>query len=141
MQLVSHEVGEDNHKVLIAIDAKREDAEYQSILDKVIAYGKAVATTAANGELHVVYAYSGSEDFRYVTDIAKRVDIDTTRVHAVGGKPDQAIVETARDINADMIIIGLSTKSTLTNRIFGSMTGRLLNNIDHDILIVIPDHE
>jgi universal stress protein E len=142
VQLVSSEVVEDLQKVLIAVDAKREDKEYLAIFDAVVAYGKAVEATAReNGELHAVYAYSGTDDFRYITDIAKRVGIDTSRVHEIEGKPDEAIVEVAREIDAQIIVIGLSTKNTLTNRIFGNMVDHLLNNIDHDILIVVPEED
>lgn len=141
VQLVSSEVLEDLHKVLIAVDVKKEDEKYQSILDSIIAFGNAVAASNANGELHAVSAYSSSDDFRYVTDIAKRVGIDTSRVHEVEGKPDEVIAEVAREIKAHLIIIGLSTKSTLSNRIFGHMVDRLLNNIDHDIIVVVPEEE
>lgn len=141
VQLVSSAVLEDLHKVLIAVDLKREDAKYQTLLDSVIAFGNAVAASHENGELHAVSAYSTSEDFRYVTDIAKRVGIDTSRVHEMEGMPEEVIAEVARDIDADLIIIGLSTKSTLANRIFGHMVDRLLNNIDHDIIVVVPEEE
>ncbi len=141
VQLVSSEVVEDLHRVLIAVNAKKDDEENNRIFNAVVAYGKAVAATNKNGELHAVYAYSGSDEFRHLTDIAKRVDIDTSHVHEVEGNPEEAIVEVAKQINAQIIIIGLSTKGTLVNRIFGNMVDRLLNNIDHDILVVIPEEE
>jgi nucleotide-binding universal stress UspA family protein len=59
----------------------------------------------------------------------------------VNGTPEEAIVEVAKEINAQIIIVGMSTKNTLTNRIFGSMIDRLLNSIDQDILIVIPEND
>ncbi|MBT7953470.1 MAG: universal stress protein [Gammaproteobacteria bacterium] len=140
VQLVSSNVVEDLEKVLISVDVKREDEKYQGILNSVIAYGKAVESSAHDkGELHAVYSYSGSDEFRHLTDIAKRIEIDTSRVHAVQGNPEEGIVEVAKEIEADIIVVGLSTKSTLANRIFGSMVDRLLNNIDHDILIVVPE--
>ncbi|MFT5133369.1 MAG: nucleotide-binding universal stress UspA family protein [Gammaproteobacteria bacterium] len=139
--MVSSAAVGDLYKVLIAVDIKREDEKYQAIMDAVVAYGKTVAASHENGEVHAVSAYSGSEDFRHVTDIAKRVGIDTSRIHEVQGKPDKAIVEVAREIGAHIIIVGLSTKSTLSNRIFGSMIDRLLNNVDHDIMVVIPEIE
>jgi universal stress protein E len=138
VQLVSSEVIDDLYKVLISVDTKREDEGYQTILDSVIAYGKTVAATNEKGEVNAVYAYSGSENFEHVTKIAKRLDIDTNNVHIHGGNPEVAIAEVAKEVGAQMIIIGLSTKSSLKNRIFGNIVDKLLNSVEHDILVVIP---
>ncbi len=140
VQLVSTEVVSDLTRALIALDPKREDEKDQSIFQSVVTWGKAVKESAhENGELHAVYAYTSSDEFRNVGDVAKRSGIDPSHIHQVYGRPEEAIVEVANEIDAQIIIIGLSTKSTLTNRIFGSMMDRLLNNIDRDILVVIPD--
>jgi len=138
VQLVSSEVIDDLYKVLISVDTKREDEEYQAILDSVIGYGKTVAATNEKGEVHAVYAYSGSENFEHVTKIAKRLDIDTDNVHVHGGSPEVAIAEVSKEVGAQIIIIGFSTKSSLRNRIFGNIVDKLLNSIEHDILVVIP---
>jgi hypothetical protein len=37
------------------------------------------------------------------------------------------------------VIIGLSTKSSLYNRVFGSTAEWLLNNLQQDILVVVPE--
>ncbi len=141
VQLVSSEVVGDLYKVLIAVDTKREDERYRAIFDSVVAFGKFVAGTHENGELHAVYAFSDSEDFEHVTDIAKRIDIDTDNVHVVSGNPEEAIAEAAREIDAQILVIGLSTKSTLTNRIFGHIVDDLLHIVENDVLIVLPENE
>ena len=141
VQLVSSEVIEDLNRVLISVDTKREDEEYQAILDSVVAYGKSVAATNENGEVHAVYAYSGSDNFEHVTKIAKRLGIDTKNVHVHGGNPAVAIAEVAKEVNAQLVIIGLSTKSSLKNRIFGNIVDKLVNSIEHDILVVIPQEK
>ena len=138
VQLVSSEVKSDLHKVLISVDTKREDEEYLKVFDAVVDFGRTVTSTNENGELHVVYAYSDSEDFEHVTDIAKRVGVDTDFVHVTGGDPEDAIAEVAKKIDAHLVIIGLSTRSTLSNRFFGNVVDGLLNNLEHDILVVVP---
>ncbi|MBL1141093.1 MAG: universal stress protein [Proteobacteria bacterium] len=138
VQLVSSEVASDLYKVLIAVDTTRTDEKYQKIFEAVVEFGKTVAGSHDKGELHVVHAYSSSEDFQHVTDIARRVGVDSDYVHVNGNELEDAIVEVAENINADIIVIGLSTRSTLANRIFGNRVDKLLNNIDRDILVVIP---
>ena len=136
---VTSEVSNDTQKVLMTIDAYRKDKAYKRIFDAVIAYGKAAAASYDNGELHVVYAYSGSREFVHITDLAKRTGVETSRVHVAGGEPEEIIVEVAKEIDAELIVMGVSTKSTLTNRVFGYTTEYCLNNIDNDILVVITE--
>ena len=141
VQLVSSEVVDDLYKVLVAVDATREDEQYRKILDSVIGYGKTVAASNENGELHAVHAYEEQDHFAHVTDVAKLVGIDTDKIHVKGGAPEKAIAGVANEIDAQIIVIGLSTKSTLKNRLFGSIIDGLLNNTSHDILVVIPEHD
>ncbi len=141
VQLVSSEVIGDLYKVLIAVDTKRNEEKYQPIFNAVVNYGKFVASTNEKGELHAVYAYSGSENFEHVTDIAKRVGIETENVHVAGGDPEDAIAEVARKIDAQILIIGLSTRSTLANRIFGHIVDKLLHVVENDIMVILPENE
>lgn len=138
VRLVSTESYDKSHKVLITIDATREDDKYDDILNGIIAYGRAIANSYDDGELHAVHVYDNQDSFRHVTDIAKRVGTDTEFVHVVGGKPEVAIVELAQQLDAQVIVVGLSTRSTLMNRFTGYMTDKLLNNIDRDIMLVVP---
>jgi len=124
--------------VLVAVDCKRESAEYNEILDEALAHGRRASTVTRNGELHVVNAYSTQDDYIHVTDVVKRTGVDAKFVHVVGAEPEQAIARVAEDINAALVIIGLSTKSNLVNRVFGSTAEWLLNNLTQDILVVIP---
>lgn len=124
--------------VLVAVDCKRESAGYNKILDEALAHGRRASTVTRNGELHVVNAYSTQDDYVHVTDVVKRTGVDTNFVHVVGDEPEQAIARVAEEINAALVIIGLSTKSSLVNRVFGSTAEWLLNNLTQDILVVIP---
>ncbi len=138
VRLVSTEDYDKSHKVLIAFDAKREDENYLALFNEMIGYAHAIKDTYDDGELHAVHVYGSQDDFRHITDISKRLDISTDFVHVVGGKPEEAIVEVAKKIDAQVIVVGLSTKSALMNRLKGYMIDKLLNNIDRDILVVVP---
>lgn len=138
VQFVSSDVVSDLHKVLIAVDTTRTDEKYQKIYNAVVEFGKTVASSHEQGELHVVHVYSSSDDFQHVTDVARHVGVDPRYVHVNGNELEVAIAEVAENIDADIIVIGLTTRSTLANRIFGNRVDKLLNNIRRDILVVIP---
>ena len=136
--LVSTDRPDQPQNVLMAVNTRREDEQHQKILDTIIDYGNAASGAYEHSELHAVYAYAAQDEFEHVTDIAKRLNIDTERVHASVGEPEQVITEVAEKVNADVVVVGLSTRSTLANRIFGNIVDKLLNHMDHDILVVVP---
>jgi universal stress protein E len=124
-------------KILTAIDINRTDKKYKEIMDLVIAHSKSVAESR-KAELHVVNAYIDQDDYVHVTDVAKKVGVPSKNVHVVGAQPEQAILQVVKEINAEMVIMGLSTRSKLASRIFGYTSEWLLNNLVQDVFVIIP---
>jgi len=131
---------DDTGKLLMAVDINREDKKYEEILELVIEHGLSIAK-ARNAELHVVNAYVDQDDYVHVNDVAKRVGVPSSQVHVVGAQPEQAILQVAKKINAEMVIMGLSTKSKLASRISGFTSEWLLNHLSQDLFVIIPKKE
>jgi len=127
----------DSGKLLMAVDINRADTKYKEILDLVIEHSQSVAN-ARGAELHVVNAYIDQDDYVHVSDVAKRVGVPSKQVHVVGAQPEQAILQVAKKINAEMVILGLSTKSKLASRISGFTSEWLLNHLSQDLFVIIP---
>ena len=136
--LIKSEEANQSHKILIAIDATRSDDKYINMRDNILEYGKEMAAAYEDGELHAVQSYADQDEYIHVRDMVKLTGLDREHVHVVGGEPEQAIAAKAEEINAQVIIIGLSTKSSLVNRVFGSTGEWLLNNLNYDLLVVFP---
>ena len=137
--LAKSEEANQSHKILAAIDANRTDSRYVNIRDDIIEYGKEMAAAYVDGELHAVHSYADQDEYIHVRDMVKLTGLDREHVHVVGSEPEQAIAMKAEEINAQVIIIGLSTKSSLVNRVFGSTGEWLLNNLNYDLLVVFPE--
>jgi nucleotide-binding universal stress UspA family protein len=124
-------------KILCAIDINRKDKRYKEIMKLVINHAQSVAESR-KARLHVVNAYIDQDDYVHVTDVAKLVGIPNRNVHVVGAQPEQAIYQVATEIDAEMVIMGLSTKSKLANRLFGYTSEWLLNSLTQDVYVIIP---
>jgi universal stress protein E len=135
--LLANSDSKDTGKILCAADINRTDKKYMAIMDIVLSRSKSIAE-ARKSELHVVNAYTEQEDYVHVADVAKKVGIPSKNVHVVGGQPEQVIVQVAGEVNAEMVIIGLSARSKLRNRIFGYTSEWLLNNLHQDVYVIIP---
>lgn len=128
-----------SYKILAAVDPNRESERYRNLLNSILDMGRMIESTHAHegGEFHVVYAYSDSDDYMHVTDLAKAIGVDPERAHVVSGRPEEAVKKTAEKLDAYLVIIGLTTASAVTNRLFGATSDWILNNIDHDLLVMI----
>lgn len=138
--LVKSEESNQSHKILIAIDATRTEERYVNMRENIIEYGKEMAAAYEDGELHAVHSYADQDEYIHVRDMVKLTGLDGDHVHVVGGEPEQVIAMKAEEINAQVILIGLSTKSSLVNRVFGSTGEWLLNNLNYDLLVVFPEN-
>jgi universal stress protein E len=136
--LLVNSESKDTGKILCAIDINRDEKKYQEIMKLVLERAKSIAESR-KAELHVVNAYVDQDDYVHVTDVAKKVGIPTKNVHVIGAQPEQAIAQVANEINAEMVIMGLSTKSKLRSRVFGYTSEWLLNNLHQDLYVIIPN--
>ena len=105
-------------------------------LENMSEYARAAEESYNNGELHVVCAFEGSDQYVHVTDLSRVTGVDSERCHIIGGLTERVIQETADKLDAELIIIGTSRTSKLKGLLFGSTTEWLLNNVDRDIMVV-----
>lgn len=127
------------YRILAAVDPSRDGARYKKLFDSVMKVSRHIeaAHTGKGAELHVVYAYSDQDHYMHVTEVANATGVEASRVHVVGGRPEEAIEKVAGDLDAYLVIIGTSTGSAVTNRVFGATTDWILNNVHYDILVIM----
>jgi universal stress protein E len=123
-----------SNKILAAVDVARDEVRYRKLFESVMQTGRDIEKAHADisAELHVLYAYTTQEDYRHVTDVAKATGVDASRIHVVGGRPEEAIEKVAGELNTYLVIIGLSAG----RRLFGATSDWILNNIHHDVLVI-----
>ncbi len=61
------------------------------------------------------------------------------QAHVVGGSPVRAILDTAHQHGADLIVISRCGRSTVERLVFGSTTEALLRQADVSVLVTPPD--
>lgn len=132
-------VKKPNFKILAAVDARRTSERYRTLADSILGMGRRIADVHSHegGELHVVYSYERKDDYMHVTDVAHATDVPPEQVHVISGHAEDAVTKVAKELDAYLVIIGLSTDKPVANRLFGATSDWILNNIDHDILVMM----
>ena len=158
--LVKHHKWPENGNVLCAIDCKSmQDGEHhllnQQILDEAQAMAKII-----NAKTHIVNAYpsppmnimlelpefdpinyeDGLKKFhkKVLQEYAQRNNISDQHVHLEQGLPEDVISNTAKEIDAELVILGTVGRSGLTATLLGHTAEQVIDQLDCDLLALKP---
>jgi universal stress protein E len=133
-------------------------------LDDRILKLSAAVSSALHGRLHSVHAYESEPVGLYPTDAldpatAQELNIKLRAAaqeryrralrgsalrgapqHLVDAPPTRGIVQTAREIGADLVVLGAVSRSGLDDVLTGNTAEQLLDRLSCDLLIVKPAH-
>jgi len=131
-----------NPIIAAAVDLSADESP--ALTRDILCSAKLIAA-AAHGTLEVLHAGR----FCHAPDVlaahrsmleqrAKEADVSPSQLHLVDGEPAVVLTEFATARRYDLIVLGaLSHRRTLT-AVVGTLTGRLLETIDGDFLLVKP---
>ena len=118
--------------ILAAVNIQSHKPEYQRLNELIIERCKWVATNYS-ADLQVVNAYKDSLNYPDRTQLAQMSEVDTAKIHVKAGDPDAVIADTAKQIGADLVVIGLAKRSS---RWRGHTSGKIITRISCDILVL-----
>lgn len=95
--------------ILAAVNTQQHDDAHVALAEKVLARGIALAEVF-EAELHVVNAYTDSENFPDRSLIRRMSGLTRENIHRDMGKPEEVIAGIAKKVNADMVILGISPR-------------------------------
>ena len=126
--------------VLVAIDSMKEDGAYEKVIDETLGFARVAVASYREGTLHVLSAYAASYNKVNAPNLAERTGVETEHIHVSGERVEEAIEKCATDIDAELIVIGVMKTPRLSGVLFGTTTEWLLNHLDRDIMVVIPQN-
>lgn len=158
--LVKPRIWDDALEVLCCVDMSDDDLNNHLLNQKILAVSDKLAG-ALEAELHVVDCFygevgsmridfNGSKGFKrqasvkdehaeklklYINEFALSDDV----LHFVEGIPDEALANTAAEINAEVAVIGNNEDTNYFDKIFGDTAVELAKAMPCDLLVVKPD--
>ncbi len=134
--LVKRDTIDVDRRILIATNPGVEDPVHQDLNATIVAIGRALTEGRDDLELHAVCAYAGSDRFTHPPDLALFAGIDEDRAHCKAGDPHDVIVDCAKNLRAELVIVGDAHRSGLSAAVKGNTAERLLDRIETDVLVV-----
>jgi universal stress protein E len=95
----------EDRRVLAAVVDKPTDDAHKKLNEQVIAFTNDFAQSYQS-DAHFVVGYHDRNYEPNAANIARRCSVSQEKVHVVHGQTDEVIASTAREIEADLIVIG-----------------------------------
>lgn len=119
--------------ILAAIDISVRTEAYEKLNEHILELGRKLVDTDI-ADVHVVNAFP---DFRVTPDPKKLIEVtglDKSKIHIKMGPPDRVIVEMAKQLNANMVVVGNSHRSGLAAMMHGNTAEKILDKLDCNVL-------
>ena len=155
-----HNENKHYKKIIIAVEPAHENDDTTKLEDRMITIGKWICETF-NGELHLAHAYPSqltvtSMDYMIPVELneklkqehkdalnklASKHDVDEKNIHFIEDYPRIAIPKLAKDIDSDLVIMGLVSRSLIDRFFIGSTSEYLLDHLECDVLTVHANYK
>ena len=123
-------------KVLAAVKLNPKDEEYLELNDRVVAMSHRIAE-GLDAELEVVTVFKGDQMYFDRQKFADRCNLPRNRVHTFEGAPHKGIAEAARNLGADILVIGSASRNVKGGgTIIGDTAERIIDAVDTDIVVI-----
>jgi universal stress protein E len=119
--------------ILAAVNTQAKDAAHIALNEKIIERGLFLSEYFG-AELHVVNAYKDSEDFPDRALIGRMSGLPRENIHRDMGKPEDVIAGISEKVNADMVILGISSKKGLAATFSSHTTEKVMEKITIDVV-------
>lgn len=118
--------------ILAAVNFQSHKPAYQKLNKLIVERSKWMAEKY-NADLHFVNAYSDSLNYPDRAVLAKETGVDTSRIHVKSGSPDEVIAATARELNADIVMLGTQNRNS---RWRGNTAEKIFTKVRCDVMVI-----
>ena len=120
-------------RILAGIDISARTETYEKLNEHILEFSRRLVASE-KAEVHVVNAFP---DFRVKPDRKELIEVsgvDSDHVHIKLGPPEKVIVDTAKRLDASLVVVGNSHRSGLAAMLHGNTAEKILDKLDCNVL-------
>lgn len=148
-----------NNRILASIDATSHDESHKLINENILDFAEHLADHFKT-DLHLVNSYpmvalafamvpevTAPDDIqKYITEqhkteceyYAKKYNINDDHIHITEGDPDDVVEVMAKEIEADLVVIGSVAREGWSGVLLGNTAERIVDRVSCDVLVIKP---
>ncbi|MEW5249255.1 universal stress protein [Microbulbifer sp. 2201CG32-9] len=129
----------DRRQVVLATVNYQAQTTQQRQLNRQVSERARYIAANYGAELHLVNAYLDSmlyPDRGALAKLAQKTSVPTDRIHVKQGYTSDVVAEVAREINADVVVMGTLNQYGATGSLLrGNTAERVIGNLDVDVVV------
>ena len=133
--LVRPGAGEKRSRILAAVNYQNNSKDYAGLNNRIIERGEWLASHYG-ATLHIVNAYSDSMDYPDYGRLANRTRLPADRIHVRPGSTESVLTETAKEVGADIVLLGTRPERGMSSMIRRNTAARVARKLDVDLMVV-----
>lgn len=133
--LVQPGASEKRTRILAAVNYQNNSEDYAGLNNRIIERGEWLAAHYG-ATLHIVNAYSDSMDYPDYGRLANRTGLPAERIFVRPGSTETVVTETAKEIGADIVLLGTRPERGMSSMIRRNTAERVARKLDVDLMVV-----
>lgn len=121
--------------ILAALDTRSNQDAYRTLNQKILDMCREFFEQT-DTEVHYISAYKDLVDRPDRGSLIRACGVPSARVHIVMDSPHDAIIKTASEINAGMVVMGTSARSGLSAMLNNNAAEKVLDQLECDLLVM-----
>jgi universal stress protein E len=148
-----------NNRILASIDATSHDEGHRLINENILDFAEHLADHFST-DLHLVNSYpmvalafamvpevTAPDDIqKYITEqhkvecehYAEKYSINDDHIHITEGDPEDVVEVMAKEIEADLVVIGTVAREGISGVLLGNTAERIVDRVSADVLVIKP---
>ena len=131
--LVKGEAVSEGRKVLAAVDLRGDKDSYEDINANILDFCRRFVD-AEHSEVHFINAHKDLSTRPDRGSMIRACGVEGDKVHIKMGEASKAIVETAKELDANLVVIGNSARSGLSAAVNSNTAEKILDELECDLL-------
>jgi universal stress protein E len=123
----------DVRRVLAAVDVRARTESYERLNQNVFDFSKRIADSRCI-EVHYINAFQDFKSVPSKQELLDNHDVEGDKIHIKLGDPDKVIVELAKELDVDLVVLGNSARSGLPAAFLGNTVEKVLDKLECDVL-------
>ncbi len=119
--------------ILAAVEFRQEVGDYTELNRKIVEFARMFLATESV-KIHFVNAYGELSDRPDKGQLVRACGVPSDQVHIRMGEADEVIVEMARELAANLVVVGNSARSGLAAAINNNTAEKILDKLECNLL-------
>ncbi|MDG1996554.1 MAG: universal stress protein [Emcibacteraceae bacterium] len=135
VMIVHPQTNIERNTILAAVNMQTDNPRYAELNEKILGFS-ALLADKYKAEKHIVNGYEDGMAYPDRAKLLKETDTKQENIHVKKGGPRAIISEVAKEIDADIVVIGTLARKGVMAAMRGNKSERIIRELNCDVMVL-----